>query len=105
MLRIVAETVVEADDLGFHEIREVDQIDSPRRAWPSSPSSSAADTPERLETWLARLRAYGPYVDARIAEILRDGMASGRTPARIVAERTIDQLRPHGGAAGGRGGA
>ena len=45
MLRIVAETVEEADDLGFHEIREVDQIDNPMTgiAWASrfAPSKSA----------------------------------------------------------------
>jgi len=93
MLRIVAETAVEADDLGFHEIREVDQIDNPMTGMAQLAQFQRADTPERLERWLARLRAYGPYVDARIA-VMRDGIASGRTPARIVAERIIDQLRP-----------
>ncbi len=93
MLRIVAETVVEADDLGFHEIREVDQIDNPMTGMAQLAQFQRADTPERLEKWLARLRAYGPYVDARIA-VMRDGVASGRTPARIVAERLVDQLRP-----------
>ncbi len=93
MLRIVAETVVEADDLGFHEIREVDQIDNPMTGMAQLAQFQRADTPERLEKWLARLRAYGPYVDARIA-VMRDGVASGRTPARIVVERLVDQLRP-----------
>jgi uncharacterized protein (DUF885 family) len=93
MLRIVAETVVEADDLGFHEIREVDQIDNPMTGMAQLAQFQRADTPERLERWLTRLRAYGPYVDARIA-VMRDAVASGRTPARIVAERIIDQLRP-----------
>ena len=93
MLRIVAETVEEADDLGFHEIREVDQIDNPMTGIAQLAQFQRADTPERLEKWLARLRAYGPSVDARI-QVMRDGVASGRTPARIVVERIVDQLRP-----------
>ncbi len=93
MLRIIAGIVAEADDLAFHEIREVDQIDNPMTGLAQLAQFQPADTPERLERWLARLRAYGPYVDARI-QVMRDGVASGRTPARIVAERLIDQLRP-----------
>ncbi|HEY5433697.1 MAG TPA: DUF885 domain-containing protein [Candidatus Limnocylindrales bacterium] len=93
MLRIIADIVAEADDLAFHEIREVDQIDNPMTAMAQLAQFQAADSPERLERWLARLRAYGPYVDARI-QVMREGVASGRTPARIVAERLIGQLRP-----------
>ena len=40
---------------------------------------------------LERLRAYGPAIDATIT-IMDEGRASGRTAARIVAERTIEQL-------------
>lgn len=93
VFRILARTVGEADDLGFHEIREVDQIDNPMTGMAQLAQFQRADSPERLERWLARLRAYGPYVEARI-QVMRDGVASGRTPARIVAERLIDQLRP-----------
>jgi uncharacterized protein (DUF885 family) len=93
MLRIVADIASEADDLAFHEIREVDQIDNPMTFLAQLAQFQAADTPERLENWLARLHAYGSYVDARI-QVMRDGVASGRTPARIVAERLIAQLGP-----------
>jgi len=93
MLRIIAGIISEADDLAFHEIREVDQIDNPMTGMAQLAQFQPADSPERLERWLARLRAYGPYVDARI-QVMRDGVASGRTPARIVAERLIGQLRP-----------
>jgi uncharacterized protein (DUF885 family) len=93
VVRIIAETVAEADDLGMHEIREVDQIDNPMTILAQIAQFQAADTPERLEKWLARLNAYGGYVDARIT-IMREGVASGRTPARIVTERIIEQLRP-----------
>ncbi len=91
MLRIVAELAVEGDDLATHEIRAVDQISGPQTMLAQLSQFQPADTPERLEAWLERLRGYGPYIDATI-EILHEGRASGRTAARIVAERTIEQL-------------
>src|SRR6185503_13345855 len=51
----------------------------------------AADTPERLETFLARLHAY-PRFMADNRELLREALHSGLTAPRIVAERTIAQL-------------
>ncbi|MEO5965629.1 MAG: DUF885 domain-containing protein [Candidatus Limnocylindrales bacterium] len=92
ILRVIAELAVEADDLTVHEIRAVDQINGPQTLLQQLTVFQRADTPERLEAWLTRLRAYGPYMDANI-EILHEGRASGRTAARIVAERTIDQLK------------
>jgi uncharacterized protein (DUF885 family) len=91
MLRIVGGLAVEDDELAFHELREVDHMGGPQTLLAQVSQFQPADTPERLDAYLARLRAYGPYIDAHV-EILRDGLASGRTAARIVAERTIDQL-------------
>ena len=91
MLLIVAELALTGDDLAFHEIRTLSHIDGAQTVLPQLAVMQAADTPERLEKWLARLNAYGPHLDATI-DILRDGMASGRTSARIVAERTVRQL-------------
>ena len=91
MLRVVADLTLEGDDLGFHEISAVNQIDGPQTLLAQLAVFQPADTPQRLEAWLARLRAYGPFMDANIG-ILREGIASGRTSARIVAERTIRQL-------------
>jgi uncharacterized protein (DUF885 family) len=91
MLGIVADLTIEGDDLAFHELRTLSHIDGAQTVLAQLAVFQAADTPERLESWLARLRGYGPFLDANI-EILREGMASGRTSARIVAERTIRQL-------------
>ena len=91
MLLVVSQVAVEEDDLAFHELRAVDQIAGPQTMLAQIAQFQPADTPERLEAYLARIRAYGPYIDA-LVEILGDGLASGRTAARIVAERTIDQL-------------
>ena len=91
MLRIVAEIAEEEDRLGFHELRAVNHMEGPQVLLAQVAQFQPADTPERLDAFLDRLRAYGPYIDAYI-EILHEGRASGRTVARIVAERTIDQL-------------
>jgi uncharacterized protein (DUF885 family) len=92
MLRIVADLAVEEDDLGFHELRAVDQIQGPQTMLAQLAQFQPADTPERLEAYLERIRGYGAFIDAHI-EMLADGRRSGRTAARIVAERTIDQLK------------
>jgi uncharacterized protein (DUF885 family) len=91
MLGIVADLAIEADDLAFHELRTLSHIDGAQTVLAQLAVFQPADTPQRLDSWLARLHGYGPFLDANI-EILREGMASGRTSARIVAERTIRQL-------------
>ncbi len=50
-----------------------------------------ADTPERLERYLARLAATPTYY-AAAAEVVREGAAAGITAPRIVVERTIAQV-------------
>jgi uncharacterized protein (DUF885 family) len=49
------------------------------------------DGPERVERLLGRLAAYPAYLDAH-AGVLREGAAAGRTAARPVIERVLDQL-------------
>ena len=92
MLRIVADLAVEDDDLGMHELRAIDQIQGPQTLLAQIAQFQPANTPEALEAYLERLRGYGALIDAHI-ELLADGRRSGRTAARIVAERTIDQLK------------
>ncbi len=92
MLLIVADLAVEGDDLAVHEVRAVDQINGPQTVLAQIVHFQPADTPERLDAWLARIRGYGDLIDANI-QILAESRESGRTAARIVAERTIRQLR------------
>jgi uncharacterized protein (DUF885 family) len=92
MLQVVARIAIEDDALAFHELRAVDQISGSQTLLAQVAQFQPADTPERLEAYLDRLRAYGPYIDANV-QILHEGRASGRTAARIVAERTIEQLQ------------
>jgi uncharacterized protein (DUF885 family) len=92
MLGIIGGLITEEEENHYYEIGSVDQINGPQTVLAQLTQFQPADTPERLEAWLARLRAYGPYIDANI-QILEDAKASGRTAARIVAERTIRQIQ------------
>jgi uncharacterized protein (DUF885 family) len=91
MLQVVAELSMEEDDQRLHELRVVDQMGGPQQLLPQLTQFAPADTPERLEAFLARLRAYPAFMAAN-TDILREGMASGLTAPRIVAERTIAQI-------------
>ncbi len=50
-----------------------------------------ADTPERLESVLARIGAYPALTDA-VIELMAEGREAGLTAARVVADRVVDQL-------------
>jgi uncharacterized protein (DUF885 family) len=47
-----------------------------------------------VEAFASRLEAFGPYIDAHIAD-LRGGLESGRLPFRGAVERVIAQARAH----------
>jgi uncharacterized protein (DUF885 family) len=91
MLRIVCELGIEEDDQKLYELRVVDQMGGPQTLLPQLTQFQPANTPERLNKFLARLRAYPAYMEAN-AGILREGLADGLTAPRIVAERTIAQI-------------
>ena len=92
VLQVVAEVAIEADDLAYREVQVVDQIQGPQTVLAQLTQFQPADTPERLEAFLSRLRGYGAYMDAHL-DIMADSLRSGRTAARIVADRTIEQLQ------------
>jgi uncharacterized protein (DUF885 family) len=91
MIRVVAEIAIEQDDRRIHELRTVDQMSGPQTLLPQLAQFQPVDTPQRLEAFIARLHAYGPFIDAHIGN-LGDALDSGLTAPRIVAERTIAQL-------------
>ena len=91
MLRVVAELGIEEDDQRIYQLRVVDQMSGPQQTLPQLTSFQTADTPARLDAFLARIHAYRDYMAAN-ADILREGVASGLTAPRIVAERTIAQI-------------
>ena len=91
MLKVIAELQIEEDDQHLYELKVVDQMSGPQQLLPQLTQFQPADTPERLDAFIARLHAYPAFMAAN-AQILRDGMASGLTAPRIVAERTIAQV-------------
>jgi uncharacterized protein (DUF885 family) len=91
MLIVIADLGIEEDEQRIHQLRIVDQMSGPQTLMPQVAQFQRADTPERLERFLSRLAAYPAYMAAN-AQIVHDGLASGLTAPRIVAERTIAQL-------------
>ena len=91
VLRVIAELGLEEDDQRTHELRVVDQMAGPQTLLPQVCQFQPADTPERLEAFIGRIRAYGDFMAAN-ADTLRDGLANGLTAPRIVAQRTISQI-------------
>ena len=91
VIRVVCELQIEQDDQRIDQLKVVDQISGPQTLLPQVAQFQKADTPERLEKFLARLHAYPTFMAAN-REILLEGLARGLTAPRIVAERTIAQL-------------
>ncbi|HXG26069.1 MAG TPA: DUF885 domain-containing protein [Candidatus Binatia bacterium] len=80
------------DDQRIDTLQVVDQMGGPQQVLPQLCQFQKADTPERLELFLARLHAYPKFMADNV-ELVREGLASGLTAPRIVAERTIAQLK------------
>ena len=71
MLRVVAELGIEEDDQKIHQLRVVDQMSGPQQTLPQLTSFQTADTPARLDAFLARIHAYRDYMAANTG-ILRE---------------------------------
>jgi uncharacterized protein (DUF885 family) len=91
VLGVICRLAIEQDDQRFDLLRVVDQMAGPQTLLAQVVQFQPADTPDRLERLLDRLRAYGPFMAAN-RELLAEGQARGLTVARITAERTIAQL-------------
>jgi uncharacterized protein (DUF885 family) len=92
MLAIAADLANREEELGVHELRAVNHMDGPQQVLPQLMGWQPANTPEALDRLLARLNAYPAFIDS-LTEIAREGVASGLTVSRIVAQRTIEQMR------------
>jgi len=67
MLKVIAELNIEEDDQQLHQLRVVDQMSGPQQILPQMTQFQPADTPDRLEAFLGRLRAYPAFMAANIA--------------------------------------
>jgi len=91
LLILIGDQLAELDDARYDVLSVVDPVYGPQTVLPQVCTFQPADTPERLERFLARLRAYPAFMAAN-TQLLRDGLALGLTAARVVVERTIAQL-------------
>jgi uncharacterized protein (DUF885 family) len=91
VLRVIGNIFAVQDDQRMDTLQVVDQMGGPQQLLPQICQFQQADTPEKLELFLARLRAYPKFM-ADNRELVREGLESGLTAPRIVAERTIAQL-------------
>ena len=91
MLKVIADLQIEQDDEALYQLQVVDQMSGPQQTLPQLTQFQPVNDPDRLEAFIGRLHAYPAYMEAN-AQILRDGLASGLTAPRIVAERTIAQI-------------
>src|SRR5512146_1544325 len=92
ILRFVCRLELEQQVQRFDRLRVVDQMDGPQTLMPLLAGFQRMDTPERFEQFMARLSDYPRYMAAN-AELVREGLGSGLTAARIVAERVVAQLQ------------
>ena len=91
VMRVIGEIAIVQDDQRLDTLQVVDQMSGPQTLLPQLTQFQPADTPERLDRFLARLHAYPAFMAAN-RELLRESLHSGLTAPRIVALRTIAQL-------------
>jgi uncharacterized protein (DUF885 family) len=90
MMQVVCELGIELADARMDLLAAVDQMSGPQTILPQMVQFQRADTPERLDRLVARLEAYGPFMDAYVG-LLAEGRASGLAAPRIAVDRTIAQ--------------
>ena len=83
MLEVVCELGIEQADARLDLLASVDQMGGPQTLLPQMVQFQRADTPERVDRLVARLEAYGPFMDAYVA-LLAEGRATGLTASRIA---------------------
>jgi uncharacterized protein (DUF885 family) len=91
MVKVICDLTTRQDDERIDRIKVVDQLEGPQQTLPVITQFQPADAPERLEAFIARLRAYPAFMAAN-TELLHEGLTSGMTASRISTERTIAQL-------------
>jgi uncharacterized protein (DUF885 family) len=75
----------------FDRLQAVSHLWGPGQLLAELGSMQRADTPERLDRYLARLSAVPAYL-ASIDEVVRDAVASGTLAPKVVAERAVGQV-------------
>ena len=77
MLKVIAELQMEEDDQALYQLRVVDQMGGPQQLLPQLTQFQPADTPEKLEAFIARLHAYPAFMAANAAAPARRARLAG----------------------------
>jgi uncharacterized protein (DUF885 family) len=91
IMRVVCDIELEQLAQRFDRLKVVDQMDGPQTILPLLAAFQPTEKPEQFEAFMARLAGYPRFMAAN-SDIVRDGLESGVTAARIVTERVIGQL-------------
>ena len=92
IMRVICGIELEQIGQRFDRLKVVDQMDGPQTILPMIAAFQPTETPAQFEAFMARLADYPRYMAANV-EIVREGLASGVTAARIVTERVISQMQ------------
>jgi uncharacterized protein (DUF885 family) len=86
-------TTIRLEELGqrFDILGAVDQMNGAQTLLPELALYQPADTPERFERLLARVRAYPGFL-AAVGDLAREGVATGLVQPRIIVERVVGQI-------------
>jgi uncharacterized protein (DUF885 family) len=91
VMESIAHRDVAEIDHRFDRLQAVSHLWGPGQLLAELGSMQRADTPERLDRYLARLSAIPGYL-ASIDEVVRDAVASGTLAPKVVAERAVGQV-------------
>lgn len=91
MLEAIAQRALAEIEHRLDRLQVVSHFWGPSQLLGELGSIQRADTPERLERYVTRLRAVPAYY-AAVNEVARSGIATGVTAPTVVAERTIAQI-------------
>ncbi|MEX0754845.1 MAG: DUF885 domain-containing protein [Actinomycetota bacterium] len=91
VLEFSCRTQLQSNELRLDRLQVTSHMWGPAQLLVDLGTIQRTDTPERIARYESRLRAIPAYMDA-VSEIVREGVASGVTAPRVVAERTVAQV-------------
>jgi uncharacterized protein (DUF885 family) len=91
VLEAIATREIAAIDHRLDRLSSVSHLWGPGGVIGELASMQRADTPERLDRYVARLSSAPAYYDATV-DVMRDGLDAGVTSPRVVVERAIAQV-------------
>ena len=92
MLEVIARIGLAQHEQQLYQLASIDQFSGPQLLPGDLARFQKADTAERFERLLARLAAFPAYLEAHLGNI-SEGIAAGRTAAKPVVTRVIEQTR------------